>query len=213
MCQQIPPPCPARRWYNVVSLALSSRFASFSPTLNRSFRVCRSVDSFLTVGLGYTSHALSSCQCRATLLCLCRARWRMSCSRIWRGTARIARDIALIVAGSLLVALFAQIKIPLGFTPVPITGQTFAVLLVGGVARRLARWARAGAIRYRGCFPAVFRGRGVGMVLAIAVGRLHRRIHSRGSAGGFPVPMGLEPPGPGCWLPCYWVTSCSTSRA
>ena len=46
-------------------------------------------------------------------------------------TARIFRDIVLIIAGSLVVALFAQIKIPLGFTPVPITGQTFAVLLVG----------------------------------------------------------------------------------
>lgn len=37
----------------------------------------------------------------------------------------------LIIAGSLLVAVFAQIRIPLPFTPVPITGQTFAVLLVG----------------------------------------------------------------------------------
>lgn len=46
-------------------------------------------------------------------------------------TARIIRDILLIVAGSLVVALFAQVKIPLGFTPVPVTGQTFAVLLVG----------------------------------------------------------------------------------
>ena len=49
------------------------------------------------------------------------------------GARRIARDAALIVAGSLVVALFAQIKIPLGFTPVPITGQTFAVLLVGAM--------------------------------------------------------------------------------
>ena len=49
------------------------------------------------------------------------------------GARRIARDVALIVAGSLVVALFAQIKIPLGFTPVPITGQTFAVLLVGAM--------------------------------------------------------------------------------
>lgn len=40
-------------------------------------------------------------------------------------------DSLLIIAGSLLVALFAQIRIPLPFTPVPITGQTFAVLLVG----------------------------------------------------------------------------------
>lgn len=41
------------------------------------------------------------------------------------------RDILLIVGGSLLVALMAQVKIPLPFTPVPLTGQTFAVLLVG----------------------------------------------------------------------------------
>jgi len=49
------------------------------------------------------------------------------------GARRLARDAALILAGSLLVALFAQIKIPLGFTPVPVTGQTFAVLLVGAL--------------------------------------------------------------------------------
>ena len=49
------------------------------------------------------------------------------------GARRVVRDVALIVAGSLIVALFAQIKIPLGFTPVPITGQTFAVLLVGAL--------------------------------------------------------------------------------
>jgi biotin transport system substrate-specific component len=40
-------------------------------------------------------------------------------------------DAALIVAGALLTAAAAQIRIPLPFTPVPITGQTFAVLLVG----------------------------------------------------------------------------------
>jgi len=38
-------------------------------------------------------------------------------------------DALLIVAGAMLVALAAQIRIPLD--PVPITGQTFAVLLVG----------------------------------------------------------------------------------
>lgn len=43
-----------------------------------------------------------------------------------------ARHLALIVAGALLVYLSARISIPLGFTPVPITGQTFGVLLVGG---------------------------------------------------------------------------------
>jgi biotin transport system substrate-specific component len=43
------------------------------------------------------------------------------------------RDITLILLGSLLVALFARIEIPLPFSPVPITGQTFAVLLVGAL--------------------------------------------------------------------------------
>jgi biotin transport system substrate-specific component len=40
-------------------------------------------------------------------------------------------DVILVVAGAGLVALAAQISIPLPFTPVPITGQTFAVVLVG----------------------------------------------------------------------------------
>src|SRR5262245_6956893 len=40
-------------------------------------------------------------------------------------------DALLVVAGAGLVALAAPIEIPLGFTPVPTSGQTFAVLLVG----------------------------------------------------------------------------------
>jgi biotin transport system substrate-specific component len=45
----------------------------------------------------------------------------------------IAKNVALIVGFSILVALFAQIAVRLPFTPVPITGQTLAVLLTGGV--------------------------------------------------------------------------------
>jgi biotin transport system substrate-specific component len=40
-------------------------------------------------------------------------------------------DALLIVSGTALVALCAQISVKLPFTPVPITGQTFAVCLVG----------------------------------------------------------------------------------
>jgi biotin transport system substrate-specific component len=40
-------------------------------------------------------------------------------------------DAILCVAGAAFVALAAQIEIHLGFTPVPITMQTFAVVLVG----------------------------------------------------------------------------------
>lgn len=46
-------------------------------------------------------------------------------------TARLAYDAALVVAGSLFIAGLAQLSIKLPFTPVPITGQTFGVLLVG----------------------------------------------------------------------------------
>jgi biotin transport system substrate-specific component len=44
---------------------------------------------------------------------------------------RRVRDLLLVVAGSLCVAGMAQVRIPLPFSPVPITGQTFAVLVVG----------------------------------------------------------------------------------
>lgn len=46
---------------------------------------------------------------------------------------RIARTVALVVGGAVLTALFAQIRVVLPFTPVPITGQTLSVLLVGTV--------------------------------------------------------------------------------
>lgn len=42
-------------------------------------------------------------------------------------------DIGLVLAGSLFIALSAQIAISLPFSPVPITGQTLAVLLVGAL--------------------------------------------------------------------------------
>lgn len=43
----------------------------------------------------------------------------------------LAADLFLVLSGSALIALLAQVRIPLPFSPVPITGQTFAVLLVG----------------------------------------------------------------------------------
>ncbi len=44
---------------------------------------------------------------------------------------RRARDVLLVFVSSIFIALMAQVRIPLPFTPVPITGQTFAVLLIG----------------------------------------------------------------------------------
>jgi biotin transport system substrate-specific component len=43
----------------------------------------------------------------------------------------LVRNITLVVGGTLFVALSALVQIPLPFTPVPLSLQTFAVLLVG----------------------------------------------------------------------------------
>jgi len=48
-----------------------------------------------------------------------------------RVNARV-RDVALVVAGALFIYLTARVSIPVPGSPIPITGQTFGVLLVGG---------------------------------------------------------------------------------
>ncbi|MFY9754073.1 MAG: biotin transporter BioY [Candidatus Acidiferrales bacterium] len=57
------------------------------------------------------------------------AQTKVFADRIYTGEG-IAADAARIVAANLLMVLCAQIAIPLPWTPVPITGQTFGVLLV-----------------------------------------------------------------------------------
>src|SRR5260221_4981286 len=49
----------------------------------------------------------------------------------------LAWKLVLVLAGSALISLAAQIRIPLPFSPVPVTGQTFAVLLVAAALGRL----------------------------------------------------------------------------
>ena len=55
---------------------------------------------------------------------------------------RAAATLALMMGFAILTALAAQIRIVLPGTPVPITGQTFAVLITGAV---LGSWAGAGS--------------------------------------------------------------------
>ncbi len=57
--------------------------------------------------------------------------------------ASLLFDLALVLAGSAVIALSAWIAIPLPFSPVPVTGQTFAVLLVGAA---LGRWRGTAAV-------------------------------------------------------------------
>ena len=47
-------------------------------------------------------------------------------------------DVVLVIAGSFLIGLSAKVQVLLPFSPVPVTGQTFAVLMLGALlgARR-----------------------------------------------------------------------------
>ena len=57
--------------------------------------------------------------------------------------AVLARDLALMVGFALFTALCAQIAIQTPWTPVPVTMQTFAVLVAGG---SLGMWRGAGSM-------------------------------------------------------------------
>jgi len=71
-------------------------------------------------------------------------------------------DVALIISGSLLIALCAQVAILLPFSPVPVTGQTFAVLMIGALlgARRGCLAVIAYIIEGAGGLPVFALGRG-----------------------------------------------------
>lgn len=66
----------------------------------------------------------------------------LSTENVWVRTAlRVLAATALVLAGAALTAAASHIRIPLGFSPVPITGGTFGVLLAGaalGPARGIA---------------------------------------------------------------------------
>ncbi len=50
-----------------------------------------------------------------------------------KGRAGFYDDIALIIGGSLVISLSAQVAVLLPFSPVPVTLQTFAVLMIGAL--------------------------------------------------------------------------------
>ena len=83
---------------------------------------------------------------------------------------RIVRDAILIVGAVLFTALLAQVKIPLAFTPVPITGQTLAVLLIGAALG--SRRGAAALLLYlvAGSWLPIYAGGASGFVWSIASG-------------------------------------------
>jgi len=87
-----------------------------------------------------------------------------------RGSFRLARDIALVLGFSLLIALGARIAVPLGFTPVPVTGQTLAVLLGGAVLGSRRGAAAAFLYLLEGMWLPLFAGGNSGLVWHMASG-------------------------------------------
>jgi biotin transport system substrate-specific component len=83
----------------------------------------------------------------------------------------VARQVALVVGGSLVVALCARITIPIPGTPVPLTVQNFGVLLVG-----LMLGSRRG-------FAA--------LALYLAEGAMGMPVFSPGGAGGIAQMLGI----------------------
>lgn len=51
----------------------------------------------------------------------------------WASKKSLLFSFIQIVAASLFIGICAQIEIPLYFTPVPLTGQTFAIMLTGAL--------------------------------------------------------------------------------
>ncbi len=81
--------------------------------------------------------------------------------RVGERTPTRLRHVVLIVAGALVVALSAQVVIPM--QPVPFTGQTFGVLIVGGALG--------------------FRRGALALLLYIALGALGLSVFAEGTSG------------------------------
>ena len=81
--------------------------------------------------------------------------------------------LTLVVSFALLTALAAQVRIPLPFTPIPITGQTFAVLVSGAVLGRAAGAASQGVYLL------------LGLIFPFYAGGASGWSYATGATGGF----------------------------
>ena len=108
------------------------------------------------------------------------------------GSRVTTRNIALVIGGAAFVSIFAQLALPLPFTPIPLTLGTFAVLLTGaalGPQRAGLSMALYLAVGMAGA--PIFAGHGAGYAFAsfgyilayipaaVFVGYLARRGHDR----------------------------------
>lgn len=103
-------------------------------------------------------------------------RWQMTREDAyrWRDGLSLIKKIALVAAMAAITGLAAQVRIPLPGTPVPVTGQTLAVLLAGIL---LGRW-------YGGLSLAIYAGLGTAG-LAWFSGWSSGISHLAGPTGGY----------------------------
>lgn len=109
------------------------------------------------------------------------------------------RDVALVVGGAALTGLAAQLSFPVPGSPVPVTGQTFAVVLVGAAlgmnraALSMALYMLAGVagVPWFADGASGFAGASFGYVLGfIAAAALVGRLAERGGDRTVPRTVG-----------------------
>jgi biotin transport system substrate-specific component len=84
--------------------------------------------------------------------------------KLWTGTStNLAKQAALVVAGSLLLAASAHVKVP--FWPVPMTMQTFVVLMIGACTGRNLALATVAAYLIEGAIGLPFFAAGGGLAI------------------------------------------------
>jgi biotin transport system substrate-specific component len=104
--------------------------------------------------------------------------------RIVERTGAVARDIAIVLAGATFIALTANFSIPVPGSPVPVTGQTFSVLLVSGALGSRRGIAAVGLYLLMGLFLPVYAEHrsGIGVFGTVQPDGLHL-----GATGGYLV--------------------------
>ncbi len=121
--------------------------------------------------------------------------------KLWSGaTTQLLKQAALVIGGSLLLAIAANVKVP--FWPVPMTMQTFVVLMIGATYGRNLALATVAAYIVEGAIglpffaggsgPAVLVGPTAGyllgfLVAAGIVGHLANRGMGRSVASAMPI--------------------------
>ena len=104
--------------------------------------------------------------------------------KLWSGaTTNLLKQAALVIAGSLLLAAAAHVKVP--FWPVPMTMQTFVVLMIGATYGRNLALATVAAYLVEGAvgLPFFASGGGIGILAGPTAGYLLGFLVAAGLVG------------------------------